>query len=270
MVAPVHMAYLLALALVMPAAAGPPAVGESVSARFAPPPGALRIPAPSASFGAYLRALPLLPEGSAVHTFDGKLKARQDAHAAVIDLSVGTKDLQQCADAVMRLRAEYLFAQGRHAELSFKFTNGDDVPFRRWMQGDRIQVTGNRTSWQRTATPDSSHAALLSYLEKVFMYAGTLSLSKELKAAGDLPLSIGDVFIQGGSPGHAVIVVDAAVLPDGRKAFLLAQSYMPAQQVHVLKNPMRPDLGAWYVEGDGEMLLTPEWTFRWSDRKRWP
>jgi hypothetical protein len=84
-----------------------------------------------------------------------------------------------------------------------------------------------------------------------------------------LPIEAGDVFIQGGSPGHAVIVVDVAELKDGRRAFLLAQSSMPAQQMHVLKNLERPERGAWYIAGEGDTLRTPEWTFRWSDRKRW-
>jgi len=35
-------------------------------------------------------------------------------------------------------------------------------------------------------------------------------------------MNIGDVFIVGGSPGHAVIVVDMAVNSDGEKIFLLA------------------------------------------------
>lgn len=260
----------MVLALAMRPPVGSTPKGPSIASRFVPPPGAVRTVVSPAWFGAYLRALPLLPAGSPVQLHDGRMKMRQDVHAAVIDVSVGRKDLQQCADAVMRLRAEYLFAQGRYADILFHFTNGDPVPFSRWIQGERIQVSGNRTTWARSSGPDSSHASLLAYLERVFMYAGTVSLSKELEPASHLPLAIGDVFIQGGSPGHAVIVVDAADLPDGRKAFLLAQSYMPAQQIHVLKNPMRPELGAWYILGDGEVLRTPEWTFRWSDRKRWP
>jgi hypothetical protein len=45
----------------------------------------------------------------------------------------------------------------------------------------------------------------------------------------------------------------------GARMFLLAQSYMPAQQVHVLRNPARGD--AWYpLEFEGP-LATPEWTF---------
>lgn len=49
---------------------------------------------------------------------------------------------------------------------------------------------------------------------------------------------IGDVFIKGGFPGHAVMVVDIAVDESTQeKVFLLAQSYMPAQEIQILKNP---------------------------------
>ena len=241
----------------------------TIAGRFAPPPSAVRTTVATGSFAAYLRALPLLPSGTAVHTFNGGLKARQDVHAAVVDVSVGPKDLQQCADAAMRLRAEYLFAHGRHAEIHFNFTNGFRADFARWAAGERIKVKGNSCTWVRTGAKDASHASLIAYLDVVFTYAGTLSLSKELKTAGDTPIEAGDVFIQGGSPGHAVMVVDVARTPDGRQAFLIAQSYMPAQWIHVLKNLHQPDHGAWYMAGEGPVLATPEWTFRWSDRKRW-
>jgi len=65
----------------------------------------------------------------------------------------------------------------------------------------------------------------------------------------------------------AVIVVDAAVRRrDGRTVFLLAQSYMPAQEIQVLANPNDTALSPWYAAGFGNELRTPEWTF--ADRER--
>lgn len=242
--------------------------GSTIEARFTPPTGSVRVAAPASSFGHYLRNLRLLPAGAPVLLHDGSRKPRQDAHAAVIDLSVGRRDLQQCADAVMRLRAEHLFASGRQSEIAFDFTNGFRAEWNRWRAGERIVVNGNRCSWVRKAKVDSSHVELLRFLDLVFTYAGTLSLSRELKPAGVAPITPGDVFIQGGSPGHAMIVVDVARDADGRSFFLLAQSYMPAQQVHIVRNP-EGRLGAWYT-AEGDRLVTPEWNFAWSDRKRWP
>ena len=55
----------------------------------------------------------------------------------------------------------------------------------------------------------------------VFMYAGTASLSRELPTVLYTSLQPGDVFIKGGSPGHAVIVMDVAIHPNtGKKVFL--------------------------------------------------
>lgn len=223
-----------------------------------------------ATFGAHLRQLRLKPAGAPVHLYDGTLKHRQDVHAAVVDLSVGKRDLQQCADAVMRLRAEHLFAQGRYSEIAFHFTSGFLAEFTRWANGDRIKVSGNTCHWKlKEGRTGTTHENLLSFLQQVFTYAGTLSLSKELGDAHDLPLEPGDVFIHGGSPGHAMIVVDVARAADGRTYFLLAQSYMPAQEIHVVRNLEQPELGAWFELNGGDALITPEWTFRWSERKRW-
>jgi hypothetical protein len=253
-----------------PAAPADPDTGLTVASRFAPPGGFTRLAVEPSSFGAYLRALPLKPDGTPVHLYDGALKHRQDVHAAVVDLSVGKRDLQQCADAVMRLRAEHLFAEERIDDIHFNFTNGFRTDFRRWSNGQRIQVEGpHGTQWIGGGKAGAAHDDLLAYLQVVYAYAGTLSLGKELKDAAQSPMAAGDVFIHGGSPGHAMIVVDVARDAQGRTAFLLAQSYMPAQDIHVVKDLRRPELGAWFIQDDGNDLVTPEWSFSWNERKRW-
>lgn len=240
-----------------------------LEARFPAPPGFVRQTVGPGTFAHYLRHVPLQPAGSPVLWHNGSPKPRQDIHAAVLDISVGSKDLQQCADAVMRLRAEHLFAEGHYDDIHFNFTNGFRAEYGRWRKGERIVVNGNACTWKAGATAKNDRTVLLDYLQKVFTYAGTLSLSKELKSATDAPLQGGDVFIRGGSPGHAMLVLDVAVHADGRQAFLLAQSYMPAQSIHVVKNLHRPELGSWFILEDGAQLQTPEWTFDWQERKRW-
>jgi hypothetical protein len=80
----------------------------------------------------------------------------------------------------------------------------------------------------------------------------------------------GNVFIRGGSPGHAVIIVDVAMNQStGRKIFLLAQSYMPAQDIHILKNPADPELSPWYeVDLNAKKIQTPEWEFGIEELRR--
>ena len=96
-----------------------------------------------------------------------------------------------------------------------------------------------------------------------------MSLSQELKTVSINNLAVGDIFIQGGSPGQAVIVVDMAMNKNsGEKIFLLAQSYMPAQEIQILQNPSNKNLSPWYSTDFGNVLQTPEWTFKKADLKR--
>lgn len=242
--------------------------GMEVVSRFAVPPGFERDPVDGGSFEAYLRQLPLKPHGSPVLHFDGTEK-RAAVHAAVVAMEIGDRDLQQCADAVMRLRAEYLYHSGQPDRIAFNFTNGFTAEYKRWASGERISVQGNQVQWKPGSAPANDAQTLRNYLNMVFAYAGTLSLEQELVPGTPESIRIGDVFIQGGSPGHCVIVVDKASDKAGNQRFLLAQSYMPAQEIHILKNPAKGDTDPWYdTEGDG--LVTPQWRFQWTDRKRFP
>jgi hypothetical protein len=246
------------------------AAADALAARFAPPPGYARVAAPAGSFAAWLRGLPLRAPGAPVLLHDGRRKRNQDVHVAVVDIDTGKRDLQQCADACIRLRAEYLYAQARPAAIHFKFTSGHDAAWPAWAAGQRPVVEGNSVRWARSAKPDASYPSFRQYLDVVFRYAGTLSLRKEMAPVPRVDeLQPGDVFVIGGSPGHAVMVVDvAANAKTGAKVFLLAQSYMPAQDVHVLKNPTDAALSPWYPAAFGAKLVTPEWTFGPGDLRR--
>jgi len=243
--------------------------GNTIENRFKVPEGHIRIPATEGSFAKYLRSLPLKKHLSKVMLYNGTPKINQSAHEAVVDLKIGKKNLHQCADAVMRLRAEYLYAQHDFAKIHFNFTNGFECRYDKWMEGYRVAISGNKTSWVKTRNKDLSYPVFWAYLEQVFSYAGTLSLSKELKRITVAEIQPGDVFIFGGSPGHAVIVVDMAIKrKTGKKIFMLAQSYMPAQEIQVLKNPNNKELSPWYSLDFGEKLETPEWDFTDTELKR--
>lgn len=221
------------------------------------------------SFAAWLRQLPLKPEGSKVKYYDDSIKDKPCVYAAVVDLPIGNKNLHQCADAVIRLRAEYLYDQKRYKEIKFHFTSGFLAEYSKWMAGYRIKVNGNEVSWVKSAEPSNTPDSFWKYLETVFTYAGTLSLEKELNPVSVKEMQIGDVFIQGGSPGHAVIVVDMAENPaNGKKLFMIAQSYMPAQEIQILQNPNDAGLSPWYELDFGTVLETPEWKFKAADLER--
>jgi hypothetical protein len=245
---------------------------STICSRFEIPEGYERVENNPGSFGEWLRGLPLFPEGTQVQLFNGELKGNQGAQAAVINIDVGNKDLQQCADAVMRLRAEYLFGTKQYEKIAFNYTSGDRLDYAGWMKGKRVAVNGNKTNvvYSGKKYADiSDHKTFREYMNDIFNYAGTLSLSKEMKSIPLDSMKPGDVFIHGGSPGHAVLIVDMAVNEkNGEKLFMIAQSYMPAQQIHVLKNDNDKKISPWYKAGSGRILESPEYEFDWSELKR--
>jgi hypothetical protein len=241
----------------------------TIATGIPPPEGYERVEVTAESFANWLRHLPLKQKGTPVYLYNGTKKMNQNAHFAVVDIDTGTRDLQQCADAIIRLRAEYLYSRGLYTAIHFTFTSGDEASFTKWAAGYRPKVDNNKVQWVKNAGQDSSYMNFRRYLTTVYIYAGTYSLSKELKPRKDIQeMSIGDVFIEPGFPGHAVIVVDMAENKEnGKKAFLLAQSFMPAQDIHVLKNPNNAGLSPWYDLDFGRNLRTPEWRFKDTDLK---
>jgi hypothetical protein len=247
------------------------ASGDTLASRIAPPPGFERAAAAPTSFAAWLRGLPLKPAGAPVLLHTGGPKLRQDVHVAVVDIDVGTRDLQQCADAIMRLRAEWQFASGRPGDIAFNDTGaGKPIAFARWAAGERPHVSGRSLAWSRGAAPDASYASFRRYMDTVFIWAGTYSLERELAPKPVAELAAGDLFIKGGFPGHAVLVADVVEnRATGERRFLLVQSFMPAQEMHVLKNPGNADGSPWYPLSFGDRLVTPEWVFPRESLRRW-
>jgi hypothetical protein len=240
--------------------------GNTVATRFSVPNGYTRKSYAAGTFGNYLQQLPLKPAGTLTKQFNGATKPNKVA-AAVVDISVGNSDLQQCADAVMRLRGEWLFSEKRYNDIAFHLTNGFNMKYSEWKQGKRLNAACN--GWTSGGTASETHEDFLNYMKKVFTYAGTLSLSNELQPKNISDIEAGDVFIKGGSPGHAVIVLDVAEGPQG-KVFMLAQSYMPAQDIEVLVNPNSNSISPWYQANEMGRLLTPEYYFDWNQLKTWP
>ncbi|MFK7798331.1 MAG: DUF4846 domain-containing protein [Aureispira sp.] len=231
------------------------------------PAGYQRLELADNSFGYWLRQLPLHPKGTAVLLYNGMTKPYQAGAHRVLNMDIGKRDLQQCADAVMRLRAEYLYQQKNYAAIHFNYTSGHTIRFSDWSKGKRPRVSGSNVTFSAPkGTIDTSYPQFKRYLTNVYSYAGTASLSKELQKKAIASIEPGDVFIQGGFPGHAILVMDVAQHPTtGERLFLLAQSYMPAQSIHLLNNPNNGTLSPWYSSNLTSLLETPEWTFNKQD-----
>ena len=211
------------------------------------PEGFVRIQVKQDSFAEWLRKLQLKKDKT-VYQYNGLPVRNQDAQFAVINISTGKKDLQQCADAIMRLRSEYFYQRKEFQQI--QFTDNAKVIYHYCAGDDRMKFD--------------------QYLEKVFSNCGTLSLENQLhKRTSMRDMAIGDVLIKGGSPGHAMIIVDMAANKKGEKIFLLAQGYMPAQDMHIVRNPEKPSVSPWYAVDNERNIETPGWVFLPSQLRSW-
>ena len=243
--------------------------GVTICERINEPKGFTRIEVEEDSFAYYLQNLYLKPHDSKVLYYNGAVKENHGVYEAVVNIDIGKKDLQQCADAIMRLRGEYLYNRGDYDKIHFNLTNGFRVDYNKWIKGYRVMVEGNKTYWSKKTEESNSYEDFRNYMELIFTYAGTLSLAQELEPVELSKMEIGDIFIQGGSPGHAVIVVDMAINQEtGKKVYMLAQSYMPAQDIQILVNPKDKTISPWYVLDDSPQIITPEWSFDKTDLMR--
>jgi hypothetical protein len=208
----------------------------------------------SQSFGFFLQNLELDTVDNTIYSYNGSVISNGGYHYAIIKMDIGNQDLQQCADAVMRLRAEYLYKMKLYAQIHFNFlSDGKPRYFKDYSKGDYKYKTFRK------------------YMNYIFTYANTSSLINELQPVDKISdIKIGDVFIQKGTPiGHAVIVTDMAIEEKtGKKIFLIAQSYMPAQSIHILSNLNNQELDPWYSDDFEDPLSLPSWTFYKKDLRR--
>jgi Domain of unknown function (4846) len=229
--------------------ATPQALAETVAQAFPPPDAAVR--RATDAWGAHVQALPLRSADAPITTYNGGTVAH-DAH--VVDLPLVKGDLQQCADSILRLRAEWLRDQG--LPVSFHATSGDLMPWSRYQAGERAAAVGRGLQWSGGRDP----ASWDQYLSALFTWAGTRSLqAHDTKATTEL--QAGTVLVRGGSPGHAVLVLDVADGPDGTW-LLVGEGFMPAQDFHVERGPNN----GWWPWSPG--LDLPHWSFAAVDLRR--
>lgn len=225
---------------------------KTIESRFIPPQGFIR-KTEAGSFHNYLIHLPLKEYGDNVLTYNGMVKPMENVYCSVIDMDLDPVDLQQCADAVMRLRAEYWFSKKEYQKIHFEY------------------LSDGKPHYFVNYGSDMSYKSFRKYMKTVFNRANTRSLKNELIPVLDKnDIQAGDVFIVAGNPyGHAILVIDVVENMKGEKQFLLAQSYMPAQDTHILINPLCSNNSPWYTI-EQVAVETPEWNFNWSDLHRFP
>ena len=235
--------------------------GQTLETRIKTPNGYEREESQDGTLTSFLRNYEMKDDLSPVLLYNGNEKGNQNAHVAVFKLPIENENLQQCADSVMRVYAEYYWNLGQYDKIKFYLTDGFLCEYSKWIEGYRVSFDGE-TKRVKSASYDASYETFLKYLRIVFSYAGTASMENHESETISLPeMTVGDVILKGGSPGHVVMVIDECVNNEGKKAYLFAQGYMPAQEFHVIKNPLHSD-DPWYYEEEMSFpLKTAEYTF---------
>ena len=186
------------------------------------------------SYAEWLRELPLKRKGSKVKLYTGGNAYYQWLSTGVIDMPM-LSNAEQCADMTMRLRAEYLFSQGRYSEIQFTDVNGN-----------HLQYYGG-----------GSRKALEKFLKKAYGVCSTFSVSRETEPRNISDVQPGDVLVYTARKlegmGHALIVVDVA--RNGKKvAIMCAEGNTPARELHIVRN-LNPLSNPWFFfDGDESTL----------------
>jgi len=239
---------------------------EPLAARFAPPAGFSRVPVAEGSWGEWLRNLPLRPAGTPVRGRDGGVIVPSDSPhlAAVVDMDVRSN--QECADTILRLRAEYLWSSGEQDAISVPLTTGGSLSWADWRSGVRPSLVDERLQLRRTARPSASRASFEGYLDAVFTWCGTYNLAAAGTRVRLADVQTGDYVVHAGSPGHAVLIADLARNGAGQRAALFLQGYMPAQSAHILASSRAEP---WFRLDPSRPLDTPFWgEFAWAELRR--
>ncbi len=243
---------------------------STIRTRFNPPKGFSWVKEEPGSFSEFLTNFPLHPPKFPVRYFTGVPIEQQQHHVAILKIDVGEKNLQQCADAWIRLYAEYLWLNQRFDDIGFEFTSTQFLAWDDYKIGYRTKEVNKKVSFVNTGKFDDSYESFQKYLEVIFRYAGTISLDVESNPVEDnASIKPGDFIIKPGSPGHSVIIVGVARNLAGKKLYLLAESYMPAQDIHILVNHKNPDLSPWYeLDVNAPQTVTAKYIFKPTSIKR--
>ena len=241
---------------------------QTIETMFTPPNGYERIY--QDGYSQFLRQFPL-KENNVVKYYNGEEKFNDNIWAAVYDYEIGTEDLHQCADAVLYMRANYLFTNGIKDQLYYNFVSGYNAKYNDWLS-HYYKIRGSSVSLEPRTNPlEDNLETFAKWIRQIWMYANTWSIdtyNSDSVAIKDM--KPGDFFIQSNPPpavGHAINIVDVAVNQGtGEKVFMLSQSFMPAQQTHILLNSETG--GVWYSLNEFNDIETPEWMFTVNELKR--
>ena len=220
------------------------------------------------SLGEFLRQYKLKGSTGVVKLWNGSKREEQETVQAVFKLPMEKEDLQRSAGAVLRVYAEYFWAQRAYDKISFQFINGFQADYKKWQEGFLIRTDATGSIWVNGGSVDNSEENLKKYLHTVLTYTSAASMEKESTKIKKEEIQIGDIFLKTGTEADVVMVVDICESKQGQRAFLLAKGGKPAQQFHLLKNPAHAE-DPWYYEEELQYpFKTAEGTFEKGSLRR--
>ena len=247
--------------------------GTSISSMIQVPQDFIRPPFPATSLQSYLQTLPVKSYNSKVIKYDGYEK-HFNCYAAVLqtDLEI-TEDLIHGEHIIQYLRAQFLYKSEKYDMINYSYDDNRSLSFDQWGAGARFVWQDTIYVLDTIAAENYSYESFQKYMNTIFQNSSTNSIAMDTRNIDYSELSIGDVLVQPKdfrNRGHAVFVVDMAVHPStGEKLVLLAQGYMPSQDLHILKNTLEPEISPWYrVNDESPYFATAQWTFRQKHARR--
>lgn len=212
-------------------------LGHKTIGAIPAPAGFVRDSVAQGSEGEFLASLPLRPRGTLVMLYTGGEANFQWLSWAVVDIPL-LSNAEQCADMTMRLRAEWLFSQGRYSDIQFRDVNGHTLRY----------------------SGGNSRQELERFLRRAYGVCSTFSVSRETEPRDIADVRPGDVLVYParglGRLGHAVLVAAVATNHStGQKAVMCVEGNTPARDCHVIRNLLEPWFGPWFVLDPGDSSL---------------
>jgi hypothetical protein len=243
---------------------------ETLHSRFAAPGGYQRVELSEGTFGRWLRHLPVAAKGTPVVDREGQVVTAGDDRyvAGVVAIDVGKKDLQHGPDVIVRLHGEWMWSKGEFDGIAYRSVTRLDMPFSRWIRGERVTAKGGSLAWAPIARPleTPSHTEFRDFLDMVFNWVNSRSLHGDAKAVDPAEVRPGDFLVHEGKPGDAVIILDMARGASDRTLVMLGRAQSPAQSIHVVSPGAQI---AWFEIGPPTPLLTPSTDeFDWGSLRR--
>ncbi|MBN2722649.1 MAG: hypothetical protein JXR95_01105 [Deltaproteobacteria bacterium] len=238
--------------------------------RFKVPANFKRVKVDKKSWAYWLRNIPLRKKGTRVYDYAGdEVPSSTAAAAAVVDLDIGNRDLQQCMDTIIRLRGEYHWWRNTKSKIGFRYYGNLYYKWSHWSNGMRPKKVNGRMKIVPGYRGGTSRKSFIKYMTYIFAMTGTVNNAGEKKVKFS-DIKAGDFFVYPAPSsrvlGHAIVIMDIAENSSGEKIGILAQGFTPAQDMHILK---APGGGVWYKFKEKLPIKTPLWSpFKWSELRR--